>query len=69
MTSDLWVSITALLPADCPGGLGVALLLVDLFIPKDRKGISAALAALGLIAAGVCWSVSLVRLISVLMGC
>ncbi len=34
-----------------PGRLGVLLLLVDLFIPKERKGWTALLAAVGLVVA------------------
>lgn len=49
MPNDLIESIQAILPVIVLAGWSSALLLVDLFIPKERKGITAALAALGLI--------------------
>jgi NADH-quinone oxidoreductase subunit N len=52
MTNDLWVSINAVLPLIGLVVWACILLLVDLFIPNGRKGFSAMLAALGLIAAG-----------------
>jgi NADH-quinone oxidoreductase subunit N len=43
--------LTPLLPLIIVIGWACLLLLIDLFIPKDRKGITAVLAALGLVAA------------------
>jgi len=49
MPNDLIVSIGAILPVIVLVGWSSVLLLVDLFVPKERKGVTAALAALGLI--------------------
>jgi len=54
MTNDLLVSLGAILPLMVVAGWACVLLLVDLWIPKERKGWTALLAALGLlVAAGV----------------
>jgi NADH-quinone oxidoreductase subunit N len=54
MTSNLLVSLGAVLPLIILAGWACILLLVDLAIPKERKGWTAFLAALGLlVAAGV----------------
>lgn len=47
--SDIAVSMNAILPLLVLIGWACVLLLVDLFIPKDRKGWTALLAALGLL--------------------
>ena len=49
MTSDLLVSLGAILPLIVLVGWACALLLVDLAIPQERKGWTALLAALGLL--------------------
>ncbi len=49
MTSDLLVSLGAILPLIVLVGWACVLLLVDLAIPKERKGWTALLAALGLL--------------------
>lgn len=49
MTIDLWVSISAILPVIVLTVWACALLLVDLIVAADRKGISAAMAAVGMI--------------------
>lgn len=49
MTSDLLVSIEAILPVIILAVWACALLLIDLGVPKQRKGITASLGALGLI--------------------
>jgi NADH-quinone oxidoreductase subunit N len=51
MTSDLLVSLGAILPLIILAGWACVLLLVDLFIPQQRKGLTALLAALGLLVA------------------
>jgi NADH-quinone oxidoreductase subunit N len=51
MTSDLLVSLEAILPLIVLVGWACVLLLVDLAIPKERKGWTALLAALGLLVA------------------
>ena len=51
MTSDLLVSLGAVLPLIVLVGWACVLLLVDLAIPKERKGWTALLAALGLLVA------------------
>lgn len=50
MPNDLWLSIGAILPIIVLALWACLLLLLDLAIPDDRKGITAALAALGLLA-------------------
>lgn len=45
------IDLTPLLPFLIVVGWACVLLLIDLFIPHDRKGITAALAAIGLVAA------------------
>jgi NADH-quinone oxidoreductase subunit N len=50
MTQDVMSSLRAILPLVVLAGWATALLLVDLAIPKDRKGWTAVLAALGLLA-------------------
>lgn len=49
--SDIAVSLNAILPLIVLVGWACVLLLVDLFIPKERKGWTALLAALGLLVA------------------
>jgi len=49
MPVDIFVSLEAILPLIVLTVWVCALVLVDLFIPKDRKGLTAALAALGLL--------------------
>lgn len=49
MTNDLWNSLALILPMIILVAWACLLLLVDLFIPKERKGITAGLAALGLL--------------------
>jgi NADH-quinone oxidoreductase subunit N len=49
MSSDLWISIFAILPLIVLSVLAMVLLLVDLLIPEGRKGWTAFLAALGLL--------------------
>jgi NADH-quinone oxidoreductase subunit N len=49
MTSDLWVSIQAILPVIVLSLWACALLLIDLFFTAERKGWTAGLAALGLV--------------------
>jgi NADH-quinone oxidoreductase subunit N len=49
MPSDLNTSLLAILPLIVLSGWACVLLLVDLFIPKGRKGLTALLAALGLL--------------------
>jgi len=49
MPEDLNISLNAILPLIILTGWTCVLLLVDLFIPKDRKGITALLSALGLL--------------------
>ena len=51
MTSDLLASLGAILPLIILVGWACILLLVDLAIPKERKGWTALLAALGLLVA------------------
>ena len=51
MTSDLLASLGAILPLIILAGWACVLLLVDLFIPQQRKGLTALLAALGLLVA------------------
>jgi NADH-quinone oxidoreductase subunit N len=51
MTSDLTVSLKAIMPLIVLVGWACALLLFDLAIPKERKGWTALLAALGLLVA------------------
>ena len=51
MTSDLLVSLEAILPLIVLTGWACVLLLVDLSIPQERKGLTALLAALGLLVA------------------
>jgi NADH-quinone oxidoreductase subunit N len=51
MTSDLLVSLEAILPLIVLVGWACVLLLVDLAIPKEHKGWTALLAALGLLVA------------------
>jgi NADH-quinone oxidoreductase subunit N len=51
MTSDLLVSLQAILPLIVLVVWACVLLLVDLAIPKERKGWTALLAALGLLVA------------------
>ena len=51
MTSDLLVSLGAILPLIILVGWACVLLLVDLFIPQERKGLTALLAAIGLLVA------------------
>ncbi len=53
MTSDLLVSLEAILPLIILVGWACALLLVDLTIPREHKGWTALLAALGLLVAAV----------------
>jgi NADH-quinone oxidoreductase subunit N len=50
MTNDLAQSINAIFPVIIVAVWACVLLLADLFIPKDRKGITALLAAFGLAA-------------------
>jgi NADH-quinone oxidoreductase subunit N len=50
MPNDLSVSLDAILPLTLLVGWACGVLLVDLFIPKTRKGLTALLAALGLLA-------------------
>ena len=50
MPADLNTSLIAMLPLIFLCGWACVLLLVDLFVPKDRKGLTALLAALGLLA-------------------
>lgn len=45
--------LLSILPLVIVAGWATVLVIVDLFIPKERKGITAALAALGLVAAAV----------------
>jgi len=49
MSSDLWVSLRAILPLVVLVVWACVLLLVDVFTPKERKGVTALLAALGLV--------------------
>jgi NADH-quinone oxidoreductase subunit N len=49
MPNDLWLSIGAILPIITLSLWACLLLLLDLAVPDDRKGITAALAALGLL--------------------
>jgi NADH-quinone oxidoreductase subunit N len=49
MSSDLWISIFAILPLIVLSVWAMVLLLVDLLIPEGRKGWTAFLAALGLL--------------------
>jgi len=51
MSSDLWVSLAAISPLLVLSAWACMLLLIDLFIPKERKGWTAFLAALGLLVA------------------
>jgi NADH-quinone oxidoreductase subunit N len=51
MSSDLWVSLTAILPLIVLSAWACILLLIDLAVPKERKGWTALLAALGLLVA------------------
>jgi len=51
MSSDLWVSLAAILPLIVLSIWACILLLVDLVIPTERKGWTALLAALGLLVA------------------
>jgi NADH-quinone oxidoreductase subunit N len=51
MTNDLLVSLWAILPLIVLAGWACVLLLVDLAIPKEHKGWTALLAALGLLVA------------------
>lgn len=51
MPNDLWLSVGAILPLIVLAVWACILLLVDLWIPADRKGWTAALAAVGLLAA------------------
>ncbi len=51
MTLDVSTSITAILPLIVLAGWATLLLLVDLAVPAERKGITAALAAAGLLVA------------------
>lgn len=51
MASDLLVSLGAILPLIIVAGWACVLLLVDLWIPKEHKGWTALLAALGLLVA------------------
>ncbi len=51
MSSDLWISLTAILPLIVLSAWAIVLLLVDLVIPGVRKGWTAFLAALGLLVA------------------
>ncbi len=50
MTQNVLSSLGAILPLVVLAGWATALLLVDLAIPKERKGLTALLAALGLLA-------------------
>ncbi len=49
MPEDLFVSLEAILPLIVLTAWVCALLLVDLFIPKERKGLTALIAAIGLL--------------------
>jgi NADH-quinone oxidoreductase subunit N len=49
--NDLLVNLTLIMPITVLTAWACVLLLVDLFIPKERKGITALLAALGLLVA------------------
>src|SRR5512141_940381 len=51
MTTDVWTSLAAILPLIVLAGWATVLLLVDLAIPQERKGLTAVLAALGLVVA------------------
>lgn len=51
--SELWTNVQAILPLVALMGWACLLLLVDLFIPRDRKGWTAALSAAGLVIAFV----------------
>jgi NADH-quinone oxidoreductase subunit N len=51
--SDLWINVQAIMPLAALMAWTCLLLLVDLFIPKERKGWTAVLAAVGLVAAFV----------------
>jgi NADH-quinone oxidoreductase subunit N len=49
IASDLWVSLDAILPVIVLSIWACTLLLIDLFFGRKRKGLTAALAALGLV--------------------
>jgi NADH-quinone oxidoreductase subunit N len=49
MTQDVWSSVLALLPVITLVGWATLLLLLDVFLPAGRKGITSVLAALGLV--------------------
>jgi NADH-quinone oxidoreductase subunit N len=49
--SDLFASTNAILPLVIVAAWAIALLVIDLFIPRERKGLTALLAGLGLIVA------------------
>lgn len=51
MTNDLMASMQAIMPLMVLAAWACGLLLVDLLIPRERKGITALLAALGLLVA------------------
>ncbi|MFM8321814.1 MAG: NADH-quinone oxidoreductase subunit N [Chloroflexota bacterium] len=51
LLTSLMASVNAMLPVIVLALWGCVLLLVDLFLPQERKGVNAGLAALGLLAA------------------
>jgi NADH-quinone oxidoreductase subunit N len=51
MSNDLWVSLAAILPLIVLAAWACLLLLIDIAIPKEQKGWTALLAAIGLLVA------------------